>query len=128
MHCFVLALKNYAQFTGRAQRSEYWCVYLLLIALYPIVVVLNVAVMYTIGHNIYGGVVFVLLMLVSFLLMLVPSISVFVRRLHDIGHSGWWALTAFIPFVGFIPWIYVGLQDSQPGPNQYGPSPKENVE
>ncbi len=34
MHCFVLALKNYAQFTGRAQRSEYWCFYLLLIALY----------------------------------------------------------------------------------------------
>ena len=102
-------------------RTEYWCFYFLLIALYPIVGVLNVAVMYALGYNIYGGVVF-------FLLMLVPSISVFVRRLHDISHSGWWVLIAFIPFVGFIPWIYVGLQDSQPGPNQYGPSPKENVE
>lgn len=120
MHWFVLALKNYAQFTGRAQRTEYWCFYLLLIALYPIVGVLNVALMYAIGHNVYGGVMF-------FLLMLVPSISVFVRRLDDIGHSGWWVLTAFIPFVGFIPWIYVGLQDSQLGPNQYGPSPNENV-
>ena len=57
------------------------------------------------------------------LALLVPSISIAARRLHDTGRTGWWQLIAFIPVIGFFVLIFFLVQDSQ-GENQYGPSPK----
>ena len=59
------------------------------------------------------------------LAVLVPSIAVGVRRLHDTGRSGWWLLIGFIPLIGAIVLIVFFLFDSQPGTNAYGPNPKE---
>jgi uncharacterized membrane protein YhaH (DUF805 family) len=55
----------------------------------------------------------------------IPSIALGVRRLHDIGYSGWWLLIGFVPFVGGILLLVFALMDSQPGTNRYGPNPKE---
>lgn len=53
-----------------------------------------------------------------------PTVCVGIRRLHDIGMSGWYYLVSFIPLVGAILMIVWGVRDSQPGSNQYGPNPK----
>jgi uncharacterized membrane protein YhaH (DUF805 family) len=56
--------------------------------------------------------------------VLVPGIAVTVRRLHDIGKSGWWGLVALIPLIGSLILIYFAVKDSQPETNEYGPNPK----
>ena len=59
------------------------------------------------------------------LAMFIPGLAVSVRRLHDIGRSGWWLLLSLIPLVGAIILIIWYCTDSQPGANQYGSNPKE---
>ncbi len=92
---------NYANFSGRARRSEYWyfVLFSLIISLIPIV-------------NLIVG-------LISF----IPGIAVCVRRLHDIGKSGWWLLLCLIPIVNLILLVWY-CTDSQPGENQWGANPK----
>lgn len=61
------------------------------------------------------------------LAVLIPSIAVGVRRLHDTGRTGWWLLIGFIPLIGAIVLIVFFVLDSQPGTNAYGPNPKETA-
>lgn len=61
------------------------------------------------------------------LAILVPSIAVTVRRLHDTGRSAWWLLIALIPILGFILLLLLLAQDGKQGPNQYGANPKEAI-
>jgi uncharacterized membrane protein YhaH (DUF805 family) len=105
-------LGQYAGFTGRARRSEYWW-FFLFNAL--------VAVVAAIADAAIGTSVVSLLLTLVFLL---PGIAVGIRRLHDTGRSGWWILIAFVPIVGVIVLLIFFCQDSQPGANQFGPSPK----
>ncbi len=58
------------------------------------------------------------------LAVLIPSIAVSVRRLHDIDRTGWWLLIALVPLVGAIVLIVFHVLDGTPGPNRYGPNPK----
>lgn len=58
------------------------------------------------------------------LAVLIPSLAVGVRRLHDTGRNGWWLLIGLIPLIGAIVLLVFFFQDSQPGNNEYGPSPK----
>ncbi len=58
------------------------------------------------------------------LAILVPALALLLRRLHDIGKSGWWIFINFVPFVGPILFFIFLIRDSQPGPNKYGPNPK----
>jgi uncharacterized membrane protein YhaH (DUF805 family) len=58
------------------------------------------------------------------LAVLVPSIAVAVRRLHDTGRSGWWLLIAFVPLIGGLVLLVFYVQDSQPGSNPFGANPK----
>lgn len=108
---FVEAVKacfaKYATFEGRACRSEYWYW-----------VLFNALVGIILGWIPYLGTI------LSILLIL-PSIAVSVRRLHDIGKSGWWYLLSFIPIIGWFAMIYFCVLDSKPGVNEYGPNPKE---
>jgi uncharacterized membrane protein YhaH (DUF805 family) len=99
-------LQKYVGFEGRASRSEYWWFFLFNILLSIVASMLSEKL---------GG-------LVS-LLMLLPSIAAGARRLHDIGKSGWTMLLYIIPLIGFILWIYWGVQPSQ-GDNQYGEAPE----
>lgn len=93
---------KYATFSGRARRSELW--------------------FWTLLNVIVGVIPFVNYLWA--LVVFIPSIAVWVRRLHDTGKSGWCYLLVLIPFIGQILLIVWGCQDSQPGDNKYGPNPK----
>jgi uncharacterized membrane protein YhaH (DUF805 family) len=114
------ALRKYAVFSGRSRRKEYWY-FVLFIFLGSIVCGIVDGVLGTLDETTGVGIVGGLFMLALF----VPSISVGVRRLHDIGKSGWWLLIGLIPLVGAIVLIVFAAQDGQPGTNSYGPNPKE---
>lgn len=112
MNWFVTALKNYAVFSGRSRRSEYWCfalVYLIFYAVAAIVDVMAGTLDRASGIGIVTGILT--------LAFLIPSLSVTVRRLHDTGRTGWWLLIALIPLV------FLG-QDSEAGANRFDANPK----
>ncbi len=106
---------QYAGFSGRARRSEYW--YFVLFNAVVSGVLSGIA-------QSQGG-IFTALSTVYSLGVLIPSIAVCIRRLHDIGKSGWYLLFILIPLVGAIILIVWYCKDSMPGENQYGPNPKE---
>ena len=110
MDYFTDALKKYADFTGRTRRKEYWMFIL-------IYLIINI-VLAVLGLDIIS-------MLVG-LALLVPSISIAARRLHDTGRTGWWQLIALIPIVGFIILIVFLAQDGHET-NDYGVNPKSDV-
>ncbi|MDE7349600.1 MAG: DUF805 domain-containing protein [Muribaculaceae bacterium] len=109
--------QNYCNFSGRASRSEYWWFYLFNC-------IVNWAVWIIVG--ILSGwdmnVISIVVWIVG-LALLLPNIGISVRRLHDIGKSGWWLFISFIPLVGAILLIVWFCQNSQMAPNQYGPIP-----
>lgn len=107
MDWYLKALKQYAVFTGRARRQEFW--WFVLINLIIVVVL---------------GWVWEFLSSLYSLAVLLPAIGVGIRRLHDTGKTGWWLLLHFIPVVGTIILIIFMAQDSEEGSNEYGPNPK----
>ena len=106
-------LSKYVTFSGRARRSEFWWFTLFLIILYVVAAIIDAAI---------GNSLVVILVALAFLL---PSLAVTMRRLHDTGRSGWWILIGLIPFIGGIILLVFECMDGQPGPNSYGPSPKD---
>ena len=111
MEYFTGALKQYADFNGRARRKEYWMFILFYMILY-------------VALTVVGAVIGTVLLSTLFTLaLLVPSISIAARRLHDTGRSGWWQLIALIPLIGAIVLIVFLAQDSH-DENGYGPNPK----
>lgn len=124
------ALKNYAVFTGRARRKEFWMFALLnfLITICFYVCSLMGAAIVAMGED--GAFIVVIAYIVLTLwnlFALIPSITVTVRRLHDIGKSGWFFLLHLIPCgIGTLILLVFMCMDSQPGDNQYGPNPKGN--
>jgi uncharacterized membrane protein YhaH (DUF805 family) len=120
MNWFLGGLKKYADFSGRARRKEYWMFFLFYIIFAFVASILDSLLGLDFGDGMYG----VIYLLYS-LALLLPYLAVGVRRLHDIGKSGWWLFIAFIPLAGAI-WLIVLLAtDGQPGENEYGPNPKE---
>lgn len=118
-----LFFKNYANFQGRSRRAEYWWPFLF-IFLVGIVAQVLAGVFVALGDA--GAMIGGLVMIVYFLFalaILVPSIAVGVRRLHDKNMTGWLMLIAFIPFGGLVLLIFFCLEGTQ-GPNKYGPDPK----
>lgn len=114
MHWFTDAVMHkYADFNGRAHRTEFWMFMLVYFVVY-------------IGLGIVSGIVglgFILPGLFA-LAMFVPGLAIGARRLHDTNRSGWWQLIGLIPFIGLIVMIVFLVTDSQPGDNQFGPNPK----
>lgn len=100
--------QNYCNFNGRSSRSEYWWY------------VLFTTILSAILSLIFGpdSIVITIVGLALFL----PSLGLAVRRLHDVGRSGWWYLIA-LTGIGILLLIYWYVQPSQPTPNQYGPEP-----
>lgn len=116
-------LRSYAGFSGRARRSEYWWWSLVFTVVLVAWVALGLLVVAASGESdvvssaVGGSYVAV------YLALLVPTIAVLVRRLHDVGRSGWWYLIGFVPLGGIVLLVFTCL-DSEPRPNAYGPSPK----
>lgn len=105
-------LGKYADFSGRARRSEYWYWTLALVIAYVVLVILAALAK-----------PFLFLAVIFYLAILVPSIAVAVRRLHDGNRSGWWFLLGFVPFGGIVLLVWFVMEGTA-GPNQYGPDPK----
>ena len=128
---FVDAVKkalmhNYANFNGRASRSEYWWFFLFgFLAVIPAMILdgLTGIVLIDAGAGISYGPFYVL----TGLGFLLPGISVMVRRLHDSGRSGWWYFIGLVPCVGFIILLVFLVQDGQPHPNDYGEVPTNTL-
>ena len=120
MNWYLQALKKYATFTGRARRKEYWF-YMLF---YLIILVVLSICDGIIGTTMQGGGVGILT-LIYILAVLVPTLAVTVRRLHDTDRSGWWIFIQLVPIIGFFVFLYFMVSDGTPGTNTYGPSPKE---
>ena len=105
--------QKFAKFEGRASRKEYW-----------MFVVMNIPVAFLFGvldalvgaGGVLGG--------VYNLILLVPSVSLMCRRLHDQNRSGWWQLLLFIPIVGFIVILVFMCLDGTAGDNRFGSDPK----
>jgi len=114
MDYFLQALRNFGDFKGRARRSEYWYFVLFQFLFLIVALVLD---------NLLWEMP-ILYMLVAFG-SIVPALSAVVRRLHDTGRSGWYYFISFIPLVGFILLLVWLTQDSKPGPNEWGPNPKD---
>ena len=118
----VNVLSNYATFSGRARRSEYWYFTLFNILVSGAFGILALVF----GDGFFGAIVTMLSRLAS-LALFVPGLAVIWRRLHDTGRSGAWWFIIFVPLVGAILLLVWFCKDSQPGENQYGPNPKENT-
>jgi uncharacterized membrane protein YhaH (DUF805 family) len=116
MEWYIGVLKKYAVFSGRARRKEFW-MFVLFNFLFGIV--------FGILSNISGiGSIFKGLSGIYSLAVLVPSIAVLVRRLHDTGKSGLLALLGLIPLVGWIILIVFAAKEGASGNNEYGSNPK----
>ena len=119
MSWYLEVLQKYAVFSGRARRKEYWMFFLINL----IISIVLIAIDSLIGTFRPQAGVGLLQGLYS-LAVLIPSLAVTVRRLHDIGRSGWWILIGLIPVIGGIVLLIFALLDSEPGANEYGPNPK----
>jgi uncharacterized membrane protein YhaH (DUF805 family) len=107
MKWFLMALKKYADFNGRSRRSEYWYFTLFFAIIYSVLFLLTMKVP-ALG----------ILLMIFALGMLVPSIAVAIRRMHDVGKSGWYCL---IPIYSII----LAFTAGDVGTNEYGPDPKD---
>lgn len=121
MNYFLNALQNhYADFNGRARRKEYWMFVLFQIIFAVIAGVLDNLLGLSFSEIIPYGWIYTLYGLAMF----IPGLAIAVRRLHDVGKSGWYYLIILIPLVGSI-WLLVLLcTDSEHGTNKWGDNPK----
>jgi len=127
MNDFLVAYRRYAQFEGRSDRKEFWY--------YVLFYVIVSAILSVIDNVLFGGRTFEAsgtnwsahadgpLTSIFGLASLIPSISVSVRRLHDIAKSGWWVLLWFIPLVGWIFLLIWYCKKGDPVANAYGEPP-----
>lgn len=124
MNWYLSVLGNYAKFTGRARRSEFWYFHLFNSVFIIVAMILDnlFGTNFDMGYGVTSpyGIIYLIYCLVVFL----PSLAVSVRRLHDVGKSGWMLLVSFIPLVGAIWLIVLAVTDSQPGSNKWGENPK----
>ncbi|HVN14070.1 MAG TPA: DUF805 domain-containing protein [Kineosporiaceae bacterium] len=113
----VCLTQKYADFTGRARRSEYWWFVVFSIIVGIIASIID-SIIRTRWNNGYG-----LIQMLANLALIIPGLAVGARRLHDTGRTAWWLLIGLVPIVGYIVLLIFFVQDSQ-GENQYGQSPK----
>jgi uncharacterized membrane protein YhaH (DUF805 family) len=170
MHWMLLPLKRYAEFSGRSRRKEYWMFFLAVVLFYLVLILLGLLLgggallsaiagvnsgdgaaagagaMGAMGAMLGMGVVGILLVM-TWLALLIPSIAVGVRRLHDIDRSGWWlmlgygpwilsvvlavaqspdvaAILGFLSNIGFLVILVFSVMPGTRGPNRFGPDPK----
>lgn len=119
MNWYLAVLKKYAMFSGRARRKEYW-MFVLFNLIFAIVAVILDNVLGTAIEGSGYGLIYIVYVLAVFL----PGLAVAVRRLHDVGKSGWFLFIVLIPIIGAIWLLVLMCTDGNPGKNAYGPNPK----
>ena len=123
MNWYVQALKKYAVFSGRSRRKEYWYFTLFNVVIAIVLTLIDMMIGTFDSDTGYG-----VLNTIYSLGVLLPTLGVSVRRLHDTNRSGWWILIGFLPIIGAIVLLIFFVKDSEPGTNRFGPSPKEAVQ
>lgn len=121
MDLMFAPFRKYVDFQGRARRSEYWLWVLFLTAV-EIVLILLAAVMGNGDPQSAGPEL--LLLILFWLAVVLPTLAVAVRRLHDTGRSGFWLFISLVPLIGGIVLLIFFVLDGTPGPNKFGPDPK----
>ena len=111
---YIDAIKKYAQFEGRETRKSFW-----MFVLYGFIISIILSILMVVVRQL------IWLIWIYDLFILLPSLSIGARRLHDTGRTGWWLLIGLVPLIGIIVLIVFYCLDSQPGSNKYGPSVKE---
>ena len=120
MAWYLLAWQRATEFSGRSRRKEYWY-----FQLFNAIVMIFLG-LFAIAFSDQGKpamIPFGLMFAYGFVAF-VPSLAVTIRRLHDIGKSGWWYCIAFVPLIGGLILLVFTLLDSDPDRNEYGPNPK----
>lgn len=112
MKWYIDALKKYAVFSGRARRKEYWMYTLFNCIAFAVLVFVGFAVGTLIPYFLY------------LIAIILPTLAVGVRRLHDTGKSGWLMLIILIPLIGGVILFAFDCVEGNRGPNRYGPDPK----
>ena len=115
---FLEPYKKYFTISGRATRREYWTFGFFLCAITPIFLAGDIFLF----PDTKLGEGWTYLIFVAF--SIIPSLTVTVRRLHDIDKSGWWLLVSLVPLIGFLPIMYFVSLDSTPGDNRFGMQPQ----
>ncbi|UWY29113.1 DUF805 domain-containing protein [Flavobacterium sp. TR2] len=123
----IAMFENYANFSGRARRSEYWYFRLATTLIFFVFIFLAVIA------SILGGVTLGLPIAIGLFVLyaiasIIPSLAVTVRRMHDLGKSGWNILISCIPLVGPIWFLVLLATEGEQGENYYGPDPKSTIE
>jgi uncharacterized membrane protein YhaH (DUF805 family) len=114
--------RKYADFSGRARRTEFWMFVLFVIVVSAVLLMVDYmmgTVEPTSGYGVLSG--------VFALATLLPYLAVGARRLHDTGRTGWWWLIGFVPVIGTIVLIVFFAKAGDAGSNAYGPDPKAAV-
>lgn len=121
MNWYLKVFNQYFDFSGRARRKEFW-----MFALINFIVLILLSfldeLLGTKTSNDEGGIG--LLYLVYYLVSILPSLAVSIRRLHDIGKSGWYIFITLIPLAGAIWFLILVCMEGEPRPNQWGENPK----
>jgi uncharacterized membrane protein YhaH (DUF805 family) len=117
MEMMIALLKKYADFQGRARRAEYW-----MFVLFQLLAVAILGLILS-GGKTDSATATGLMALVT-LGLLLPSIAVTVRRLHDTNRTGWWILINFLPLIGGLWLLVLTVLDGTPTSNRFGPDPK----
>lgn len=119
MNWYLSVLKQYAVFKGRARRREYWFFILFNLIASVVLTVIDFMTGFLdleLGIGLLSG--------LYSLAVLIPSLAVTVRRLHDTDRSGWWLLIGLVPLIGAVVLLVFMLLDGTPGDNQHGANPK----
>ena len=119
MDWYLMAWQKYFDFSGRSRRKEYWMFFLFNLGIGIALLgadLLTGSYSKSAGMGLLGG--------LYSLATLIPNLSITVRRLHDIGRSGWWFFILLVPLIGVIVLLVFMLLDSKEGSNDYGPNPK----
>ena len=127
MEWMILPLRRYADFSGRSRRLEYW-MFQLFYFLVLIVGVVLVSVIGSLSGDSASSAIFVVAatgFVVGYLALFIPMLAVQVRRLHDQDKSGWFLLLGVIPYLGGLILLILMCIDGTPGPNRFGPDPKD---
>ena len=123
MNWYLKALNQYADFNGRARRKEYWMFFLFNMVFAVLASLIDIAAgtaNLDSGSGLFQG--------IYSLAVLIPGLAVGVRRLHDVGKSGWMLLIALIPIIGAIWLLVLMVTDSKEGTNKWGENPKNVME
>ena len=123
MKWFIKCLRQYVDFSGRARRKEYW-----MFKLYRFLIFLGITIFCVLFVEILSEenqYIPPFIYIIVYLVFIMPSLAVAVRRMHDVGHSGWFLLINLIPSIGSLVYFIFTLFDSQPYKNKWGSNPKE---